>query len=608
VGAPVFGLLTELAPRSRAWADARRDAQCLADGCAAALGFRPKIQLVSTPPKQLARGLPTVIGSDTVTDAGCSGLQRQLSELAGQTSDVFLLPTSLEFGLWERETLSEARAMTRREIPGAALYYDDVDPGHAMVAQAFSDQALRALPAGAGSLGQLGVLLVARGDGDLGSRAQAYRLMRLLWEQLGAARGEVAFLRHSNPFLREALENVTADGLPVIVVPLMQWDDEPLDHLRVIFADHLRAHPEARQRCYLAQPPGPHPCLRSWMRQRLLSLWGERRRAAERREPSAKRRESGPARRLGTYARDGVVAEVRDTDELRALLPQEILDAERVFVKVTWHGYAPGTYTDPVALDSLLTALPGRVTLLEGHTSSRNLAAVDWDWEIEAKRHRRWIREQEAEYLRRTGLTEVIERHGARYVNVTECFWDGQCAPQREIEQRLQQRGVALTHPRLAGFVPEALLEHAGAPLLSFGRFKGPTRLSLSNLFGLIPDPLRSEWHGPNITHLAQVCCDLARLYGVFFPIYGIVEGLHSAVRWDRRGLYRSRWGNYDLIANPGLAVLSEGVVAADALASRLQGQDVRRSAFFDVVARELGLAEELCERPLPQEWLRKFA
>jgi hypothetical protein len=30
--------------------------------------------------------------------------------------------------------------------------------------------------------------------------------------------------------------------------------------------------------------------------------------------------------------------------------------------------------------------------------------------------------------------------------------------------------------------------------------------------------------------------------------LFGLVEGFDSAVRWDRKGLYRSRWGNYDLV------------------------------------------------------------
>ena len=60
-------------------------------------------------------------------------------------------------------------------------------------------------------------------------------------------------------------------------------------------------------------------------------------------------------------------------------------------------------------------------------------------------------------------------------------------------------------------------------------------------------------------------------------------------MRWDRKGLYRSRWGNYDLVLTDGLFTLSEGLVGADLLACRLQGQDVLRSGFYDVVRDRLG-------------------
>jgi hypothetical protein len=189
-----------------------------------------------------------------------------------------------------------------------------------------------------------------------------------------------------------------------------------------------------------------------------------------------------------------------------------------VLVKVTWHGYAPGTYTDPAALDLLLSALPCPAVILEGHTTSRFLENASFDWETEARQNRAWIRQQDAEYLRRTGLCDVMARHGAQYVNVTEAYWD---------EGR----------PELAGFVPQALLQYRGCPLISFAKFKGPTRLSISNLFGLIPAPLRSAWHGPNITYFARVCCDLAKLYGSLFEVYAVNEALYSAVRWNRKGL-----------------------------------------------------------------------
>jgi len=183
----------------------------------------------------------------------------------------------------------------------------------------------------------------------------------------------------------------------------------------------------------------------------------------------------------------------------------------------------------------------------------------------------------------------VMTRHRAEYVNVTEAYWDGACAPP-------------------TAFVPESLLALRGAPFLSFARFKGPTRLGISNLFGLIPVPLRSAWHGANITDFASVCCDLARLYGRLFPMFGLVEALHSAVRWNRKGLYRSRWGNYDLALSDGVITLSEGLAGADILASRLQGQDVTRSAFFDVVKHELAWPDAAVSQPLPAELQSMFA
>jgi hypothetical protein len=86
-----------------------------------------------------------------------------------------------------------------------------------------------------------------------------------------------------------------------------------------------------------------------------------------------------------------------------------------------------------------------------------------------------------------------------------------------------------------------------------------------------------------------------------------LVEALHTAVRWNRKGLYRSRWGNYDLVLSDGVITLSEGLAGADILASRLQGQDVMRSAFFDVVRHELEWPGAAAVQPLPAELQSMF-
>lgn len=528
--------------------------------------------------------------------------ERLVEDCRGASGEAFLLPLDLEFGLLEKDAVGQTAAELRRAAPELEVHYDAPRANHPLLVEAFADAVIQGCRGQLPRPERLGLILAASGRGDAGSRADSYALMRLLWERLGAARGEVAFLKHMQPFAADAFERLGREPLDWIVVPALTERDERFDHLELILNDARRAGDGEVSSFTLIEPPCEHAVLVHATAQRALELWRSKRQTEVVRKRSPKRETRRAAVRVGTNLDDGIAAEVRNADELRALLPEAVLDAETTFVKVTWHGYATGTYTDPAALDALLEAIPGRVVLLEGHTSSRNTAGrVEWDWETEAEANRAWIRAQENEYLERTGLAEVIRRRRATYLNVTEEFWDGRCgapsgsAPDPEF-------------PELAEFVPTVLAENAGAPLVSFARFKGPTRLSLANLFGLIPAPLRARWHGPSITYLARVCCSLAKLYGSLFDLYGVVESVNGAVRWDRRGLYRSRWGNYDVVPAPGVATASRGIAGADVLAARLQGQDPRRSAYYEVVESELGLPEGALSLALPEDWSRRFA
>ncbi len=114
------------------------------------------------------------------------------------------------------------------------------------------------------------------------------------------------------------------------------------------------------------------------------------------------------------------------------------------------------------------------------------------------------------------GLADVIARHGAQYLNVTEAWWDGDWRRRRTSGEALGD--VTLQHPELADFVPSALMELRNADDQP-ARFKAdPARIIE---FIRLIRPLRTEWHGPDITHFASVCCDLARLYGGLFPCSG---------------------------------------------------------------------------------------
>ena len=555
-------------------------AGAVADASEKILGFRPSVTLASID---------------------------SLALQASNASEIFVLPISFDFNLMQREALGLAIGEARRKHPEIAFHHDDPDPGHPLLVDCLADQVARAIPAEPGAMQHTGLILAPSGHGDAGSRAQSYRLMRLIWERLGLAAAEVGFIRHAQPFLAFALEKCAQRPLNWVILPQTQWRTEHVEFAEVILENFQRDHPEARA-WRMAEPPGDHPAVTAWVTQRITRLWNEKRTRESLRVTSPK--QSPVTQPASWTVGAGVIASVTDCGRMARVLEQILPpgNPERVLVKVTWHGYATGTYTDPAALDLLLRALPAPAIILEGHTSSRNTEQARFDWENGAREHRAWIRQQDAEYLRRTGLADVLAKHSAQYVNITEEYWDQACAAPACIEKLLTERGVALQHPELLGYIPEVLFPYLGCPMISFAKFKGPTRLGISNLFGLIPDPLRSSWHGPNITYFARVCCNIAKVYGALFPLSGLNEALYSAVRWNRRGLYRSRWGNYDLISNAGYVAVSANLAAADILASRLQGQDVNRSAFFDVVRSELGWDEPAAVDPIPENVRCLFA
>ena len=587
--------------------------QALARATASVLGFEPKVHCAQRMQEPFVDGIP--------------GLYEILAQCAGDGARrVFVLPAHFDFSMLEKQRFVEDINRARRELDGLEVFYDDPDPCHPLLLQVFVDTVCRALASAQAMPQEIGLLLVGSGRGDANVRAQSYRLLRLLWEQLGLAAGEVAFLRHEKTPLPEKLAECLHKPLRWVVLPQLLHAEEMNQYAELILDDFKRQHLAASEWPLCARIDA-HPGVVSWLEQRALALCKEHRQRAEARLPSLrygeaarKARICGPARSAAIAEVDerlpadllydgGLVAEVDRAESLAPLLRGMGINGDGpIFVKVTWHGYATGTYTDAVALDALLSALPGKAVILEGHSVSRNRGGADWDWEEEAKEHRDWLRAEEAEFLERTGLRQVMQRHGATYLNVTEAFWDGQCAPAEVVAQRVRAAGIELRHDELCAFVPELLLAHSGRPFVSFARFKGPTRLGISNCFGLLPGPLRAAWHGPSISHFSRVCCDMAQVYGALLEPFGLVESLNQAVRWNRQGLYRSRWGHYDLIDRPGIVTLSSGLVVADVLASRLQGQNVERSAFFDVVRSVFGPRDMACRAELDADLVARLS
>lgn len=296
------------------------------------------------------------------------------------------------------------------------------------------------------------------------------------------------------------------------------------------------------------------------------------------------------------------VRKIARAEDLRQLFDEVGLAGERIIVKPNWFSLHPGNYTEAGILDQVLAALPGRAVMVESYTGMRN----DGSRKITSKNcrgHWEWLREQDEWFLAATGIREVFARHGVEYVNVTEEVWSGRAAPAAEVAARVEARYGPLDQPELYGVVPQRLFALAGCPLLSLGRFKPPWSLSLKNLFGLIPDPMRDRWHGPRDRDLGRSIINIGTVYHALFGVVGLVETLAPFAAYHSGGRYHTPWGDYDLRPAAGVVFCGESLPAVDAAAALAWGADPAGLEYLQIAEGRLGSWREGLLVDVPAEW-----
>ena len=304
------------------------------------------------------------------------------------------------------------------------------------------------------------------------------------------------------------------------------------------------------------------------------------------------------------------VGRVRGSIDLKRLLTDPWLKSEVFIVKPTWYSPHPGNFTDAETLRILLEALEGRVFVTESYTLDRHdgsmrftvdgeevnwrwiLRHPSWDW---IKEEGRWdqLRRQDRWFLDEYGFTDLFKEYGVEYINVTEEVWQGRTADPGEVEEAVKAKFTPVLKEELYSNVPKRLYELRGATLISLGRVKGirgvfPS-LTMKNLFGLIPDPLRSWWHGPRDRWLSRSIVDINKVYSSIFNIYGICEAIHYATVSHPKGEVKTPWGNYDIIKDPGVIALSKHLVSLDAVLCGLIGIDPEKVSYLKLGEEAFG-------------------
>jgi len=162
------------------------------------------------------------------------------------------------------------------------------------VVGAFVDQVGRAVQAMGVAPQRCGLILAPSGHGDSASRAQSYRLARLLWEELGLARAESVLFDTRILFLRLCWRGARRN----------RWRGwccrSPMgNRTRSVRAYHDRK-PAGQCELDHGGSTGAHPMFTAWYAQRITRLWQEKRARETVRVASPRHASAAPA--LGSKA------------------------------------------------------------------------------------------------------------------------------------------------------------------------------------------------------------------------------------------------------------------------------------------------------------------
>jgi hypothetical protein len=234
--------------------------------------------------------------------------------------------------------------------------------------------------------------------------------------------------------------------------------------------------------------------------------------------------------------------------DFQSVVRSHVAQTRFVVVKPNWVSNVDGDYTDAVILSWFLESLQSdqKVLVVESYTPWRGLnfssgggteeLRVDL---ISGREHWEFYRKQDECFLEQTGLAQVLSRHHVEYINITDEYWKGNCCRPEEIGQELSTRSFAIRFSEFLSYIPKAVYDVRGqATFVSLAKIKIEREfenivvsLSLKNLFGLIPHPLRDRYHGPMHRDVPQAIADINKVYASLFrDSLWIAEGVQAFV------------------------------------------------------------------------------
>ena len=314
------------------------------------------------------------------------------------------------------------------------------------------------------------------------------------------------------------------------------------------------------------------------------------------------------------------IAKVSGSHELRQMLVDPWLGSETVIIKPNWVTNEPADYTEPETLRTLFEALDSHIVVTESLNIARSLNLLeagmsftvgdkevnwrwllkgegwnwlienpDWDWFKNGK-HLGQIKKEDKAFLDEHGFTDLFEEFDVEYVNVTDEVWSGRIADPTEVKRSVESRFKPVRTEKLYSMVPKKLYELRGSTFISFSKLKHYATFTMKNLFGMIPDPHRAWWHGPNNSRIALSIVDINKVYHSLFNVYGLCEALNSTAVPHAEGKFEGTYGGkYNIVEDLGVVAFGRDLVSLDAILCNI----AERSRLRKTIDRTIDLAEE---------------
>jgi len=280
---------------------------------------------------------------------------------------------------------------------------------------------------------------------------------------------------------------------------------------------------------------------------------------------------------------------------LKKLTEDPWLQLDTIIIKPNWVTTEPAGFTSKNTLKKIIEALDSKVIVTESFCLGRSMNIVEkglsfhagdkevnWDWLLRGKgwswlysnpdwdwfkKEGHWdhILKEDQYFLDNYGFTDLFQDYDVEYVNVTDEVWNGRRVDPVEIKTRTESKYNPVQVEKMYGLVPSKLYEYAGATLVSLNRIKQYATFSLKNMFGLIPDPLRSWWHGPNGSRIASSIVDINKIYNSIFNVLGMCTSIEKTAVKDPNGKFVAEYtGNYSVVDGFGFIAMSRDQVYLD--------------------------------------------